>query len=65
MRIAIVILLIALSATADAQSIGGMSGISGGLGSVSGSVVPSCVADGKTDWSNACDLPLGVILGIL
>ena len=23
-----------------------------------------CVADGKTDWSNACDIPLGVALGV-
>lgn len=26
---------------------------------------PSCTADGKTDWSNACDIPLGVALGVM
>lgn len=24
---------------------------------------PSCTADGKTDWSNACDLPLLAAIG--
>lgn len=24
-----------------------------------------CTADGKTDWSNACDIPMGVALGVL
>jgi hypothetical protein len=26
---------------------------------------PGCTPDGKTDWSNACDIPMGVVLGVL
>ncbi len=26
---------------------------------------PGCTPDGTTDWSNACNLPMGVALGVL
>lgn len=54
---AIVLSLIALSHVYG-QSIGGMSGIANIQGGASAAAPVSCTADGKTDWSNACDLPL-------
>jgi hypothetical protein len=52
------LLLVILSFGADAQSIGGMGGIANLRGGASAPPPVSCIADGKTDWSNACDLPL-------
>lgn len=56
--------LLAVASTAMAQA---WRPFGFGFGAGGGTITPppSCTADGKTDWSNACDIPMGVALGVL
>jgi hypothetical protein len=55
MRWIAIIGLSVLAGSADAQLLLGVSQSNSGGGNP---VPPSCTADGGTDWSNACDIPL-------
>lgn len=61
MRIVLTIAILLVATIASAQ----MMLLHMGNNTAGGGPPPMCVADGKTDWSNACDLPLGVAIGVL